>query len=103
MIDFRSELVDAERIDAGQAAHQIHVPGEFGPLRDARFLRIGNPGVEDLIISAAAEEPTDAEHHGNAGQSGSQPSPITHVGRQLRSRSAWRTAPALKPQPPAKS
>jgi hypothetical protein len=71
MIDFRSELVDSERIDAGQAAHQIHVPGEFGPLRDARFLRIGNPGVDDLIIPATAEEPADAEHDRKAQQSGS--------------------------------
>jgi hypothetical protein len=47
------------------------VPAEFGPLRDARFLRIGNPGVDDLIIPATAEEPADAEHDRKAQQSGS--------------------------------
>jgi hypothetical protein len=40
------------------------VSREFRTLRNARLLRIGNPGVEDLIISTAADESAHAEYDG---------------------------------------
>jgi len=64
MIDLCSELIDPVRIDGGKTAHQIDVSGEFRPPRNARVLRIGNPGVDDLIISTAANESAHAEHDG---------------------------------------